>query len=93
MKFKQLYFGGALVIGSATSAFAADCNPNGLMMQQIACIEEKNEADAKLLGGNWRRELEKFQAECLKENPGGGSGGREDRATCVSEKIKKASKK
>ena len=62
-------------------------------MQQIACIEQQNEANAERLGGNWRRQLDKFIRECAKEWPGGGSGGREDRATCVGKNIDKAAKK
>jgi hypothetical protein len=61
-------------------------------MQQTACIEQQNEVNARKLGGNWRGQLDKFAGECLKEWPGGGSGGRIDRAICVEEKIKKVAK-
>jgi len=82
-----------IILCSVSAGHAADCKKNGVMMEQIACIEAQNETDAKALGAGWRQAFEKIQRECAKDWPGGGSGGREDRATCVAGKIKKAAKK
>lgn len=93
MRIGTCFFGVAFGLASVSPVIASDCNPNGVGMQQIACIEDQNEADAKKLGGNWPQLLKSYQSICVKEYPGGGSGGREDRAACVSELIKKAAKK
>jgi hypothetical protein len=77
---------------AAAPAAWAECNPNGVEHEVIECIEEANEAEAKKLGAGWEAKYKQFLDECRAENPGGGSGGRADRAECVGKKIEEALK-
>jgi hypothetical protein len=82
-----------LAFALATPAQAA-CNPNGTANEVIGCIDEDNIATKRQLSRFYSSQyLDSLDAQCQAEFPGGGSGGHEDRAICLQEKLKDAAAK
>jgi hypothetical protein len=63
------------------------CDPNGTPNLVIGCIDNANLDIWEKLNRNYGRYLDSLYAKCQKDNPGGGSGGHEARATCVSKAL------
>lgn len=63
------------------------CNLNGTANQQIGCLDNDNAAKLAVLKSAYSKRLESFYSECEQQFQGGGSGGHEDRATCVASRI------
>jgi uncharacterized protein YecT (DUF1311 family) len=66
----------------------AQCNPNGTANEVIACIDQDNVATEKQLTQFYARYLSALGAQCQAQFPGGGSGGAQDRAICLQNKLK-----
>jgi hypothetical protein len=80
-------------VAQPTSA-QAQCNPNGTANEKIGCIDEVNIATKRWLSIYYDSGyLNSLGAQCQAEFPGGGSGGHEDRATCLQKKLQDAGAK
>jgi hypothetical protein len=78
-----------LAIELATATLAhAQCNPKGTANEVIACIDEDNLSTEKQLTQFYSRYLSNLDAKCQAEFTGGGSGGHQDRAVCLQNKLK-----
>jgi hypothetical protein len=66
----------------------AECNPNGTANEVIGCIDDANVATKKQLTLFYSRYLQSLDAKCQAEFSSGGSGGHQDRATCLQQKLK-----
>lgn len=88
---------GALFMGLARGTPArsekVECNANGTAHQQIGCIDNANAELKEQLRRHYSLYLDSFLAECARINPGGGSGGHEDRAICASSAFKAEAKR
>jgi hypothetical protein len=71
-----------------TSPVHAACDPNGVANEVIGCIDTDNAATKARLAKFYSRYLNSFATQCQAENPGGGSGGHLDRATCLQKRLK-----
>jgi hypothetical protein len=76
-----------LIFGASAPALAK-CNPNGTANEVIECIDEDNAAQKSRLAGFYPSHLNSFDVKCQQQNPGGGSGGHQDRAFCLQNMLK-----
>ena len=63
------------------------CNPNGVAFEVIGCVHNANVDQWRKLNKNYSKYLDSMFDKCAKDNPGGGSGGFDDRTTCVSKAL------
>ena|ERR1700730_4889574 len=66
----------------------AACNPNGTANEVISCIDDANLAAKKQLTQFYSQYLGSLDNKCQAEFSGGGSGGHQDRAICLQNKLK-----
>jgi len=76
-----------LALAFSAPAYAV-CNPNGTANEVIGCIDDANAASKVRLTKFYATYLKSFDAKCQASNPGGGSGGHQDRAVCLQDMLK-----
>lgn len=78
----------ALARGTPVKSEKVDCDSNGTANQQIGCIDNANAHLREQLSRHYSHYLDSIFETCAKDNPGGGSGGHEDRAICARSALK-----
>jgi hypothetical protein len=69
------------------------CDPDGTANERIGCLHNANVDQWSKLNSHYSRYLDSLIDKCAKDNPGGGSGGFEDRTTCVSKALEAEAKR
>ena len=71
----------------------AKCNPTGTQNERIGCLHNANVDQWEQLNRFYARYLDSIFEKCAKDNPGGGSGGFEDRTSCATKALEAEAKR
>jgi hypothetical protein len=69
------------------------CNLEGVAFEVLGCLHNDNVDYWEKLNRHYAKHLDAIFAKCQRDNPGGGSGGFEDRINCASKTLEEEAKR